>query len=217
MTFRAQMLDTLTSQSSRDLEAQALGLVPIVVETSGRGERSYDIYSRLLKERLVFLVGEVNDQTANLVVAQLLFLESENPDKDINFYINSPGGSVSAGMAIYDTMQFIKPDVSTLCTGIAASMGAFLLAAGAKGKRFSLPNSRIMIHQPSGGSQGMASDIEIQAKEILYLRHRLNSIMAERTGQNVEQIAKDTDRDRFMSAEEAVEYGLIDKMLTNRA
>ena len=165
MTFRAQMLDTLTSQSSRDLEAQALGLVPIVVETSGRGERSYDIYSRLLKERIVFLVGEVNDQTANLVVAQMLFLESENPDKDISFYINSPGGSVSAGMAIYDTMQFIKPDVSTLCMGLAASMGAFLLAAGAKGKRFALPNSRVMIHQPLGGARGQASDIEIQARE----------------------------------------------------
>jgi ATP-dependent Clp protease protease subunit len=190
------------------LDTEMLGLVPMVVEQSGRGERSYDIYSRLLKERIIFMVGPVNDQMANLVVAQLLFLESENPDKDISLYINSPGGSVSAGLAIYDTMQFIKPDVSTLCTGMAASMGAFLLAAGAKGKRFSLPNSRIMIHQPSGGSQGMASDIEIQAKEILYLRHRLNSIMAERTGQTVEQIAKDTDRDRFMSAEEAVEYGL---------
>ena len=199
------------------LDTEMLGLVPMVIEQSGRGERSYDIYSRLLKERVIFLVGPVNDQMANLIVAQLLFLESENPDKDISLYINSPGGSVSAGLAIYDTMQFIKPDVSTLCTGIAASMGAFLLAAGAKGKRFSLPNSRIMIHQPSGGSQGMASDIEIQAKEILYLRHRLNSIMAERSGQTVEQIAKDTDRDRFMSAEEAVEYGLIDKMLTNRA
>jgi len=199
------------------LDTQALGLVPMVVEQSGRGERSYDIYSRLLKERVVFMVGPVNDQMANLIVAQLLFLESENPDKDISLYINSPGGSVSAGLAIFDTMQFIKPDVSTLCTGMAASMGAFLLAAGAKGKRFSLPNSRIMIHQPSGGSQGMASDIEIQAKEILYLRHRLNTIMAERTGQSVEQIAKDTDRDRFLSAEESVEYGLIDKVLTNRA
>jgi len=199
------------------LDTQMLGLVPMVVEQSGRGERSYDIYSRLLKERVIFMVGPVNDQMANLIVAQLLFLESENPDKDISLYINSPGGSVSAGMAIYDTMQFIKPDVSTLCTGMAASMGAFLLAAGAKGKRFSLPNSRIMIHQPSGGSQGMASDIEIQAKEILYLRHRLNSIMAERTGQTVEQIAKDTDRDRFLSAEESAEYGLIDKVLTNRA
>ncbi|MFC0170413.1 ATP-dependent Clp endopeptidase proteolytic subunit ClpP [Pseudoduganella danionis] len=199
------------------LDTEMLGLVPMVVEQSGRGERSYDIYSRLLKERVIFMVGPVHDQMANLIVAQMLFLESENPDKDISLYINSPGGSVSAGLAIFDTMQFIKPDVSTLCTGMAASMGAFLLAAGAKGKRFSLPNSRIMIHQPSGGSQGMASDIEIQAKEILYLRHRLNSIMAERTGQTVEQIAKDTDRDRFMSAEEAVEYGLIDKMLTNRA
>nr|WP_038492087.1 ATP-dependent Clp endopeptidase proteolytic subunit ClpP [Janthinobacterium agaricidamnosum] len=199
------------------LDAEMLGLVPMVVEQSGRGERSYDIYSRLLKERLIFMVGPVNDQMANLVVAQLLFLESENPDKDISLYINSPGGSVSAGMAIYDTMQFIKPDVSTLCTGMAASMGAFLLAAGAKGKRFSLPNSRIMIHQPSGGSQGMASDIEIQAREILYLRTRLNGIMAERTGQTIEQIAKDTDRDRFMSADEAAEYGLIDKVLTSRA
>jgi len=199
------------------LDTEMLGLVPMVIEQSGRGERSYDIYSRLLKERVIFLVGPVNDQMANLIVAQLLFLESENPDKDISLYINSPGGSVSAGLAIYDTMQFIKPDVSTLCTGMAASMGAFLLAAGAKGKRFSLPNSRIMIHQPSGGSQGMASDIEIQAKEILYLRHRLNEIMADRTGQTVEQIAKDTDRDRFLSAEDAAEYGLIDKVLTSRA
>ena len=199
------------------LDTEMLGLVPMVVEQSGRGERSYDIYSRLLKERLIFMVGPVNDQMANLVVAQLLFLESENPEKEISLYINSPGGSVSAGMAIYDTMQFIKPDVSTLCTGMAASMGAFLLAAGAKGKRFSLPNSRIMIHQPSGGSQGMASDIEIHAKEILYLRTRLNGIMAERTGQSIEQIARDTDRDRFMSADEAVEYGLIDKVLTSRA
>ena len=199
------------------LETQGLGMVPMVIEQSGRGERSYDIYSRLLKERVIFLVGPVNDQMANLIVAQLLFLESENPDKDISLYINSPGGSVSAGLAIFDTMNFIKPNVSTLCTGLAASMGAFLLAAGEKGKRFSLPNSRIMIHQPSGGSQGMASDIEIQAKEILYLRHRLNSIMAERTGQSVEQIAKDTDRDRFMSADESQEYGLIDKVLTSRA
>ena len=198
------------------LDTQALGLVPMVVEQSGRGERAYDIYSRLLKERVIFMVGPVNDQMANLIVAQLLFLESENPDKDISLYINSPGGSVSAGLAIFDTMNFIKPEVSTLCTGLAASMGAFLLAAGQKGKRFSLPNSRIMIHQPSGGSQGMASDIEIQAKEILYLRHRLNSIMAERTGQSVEQIAKDTDRDRFMSSDEAAEYGLIDKVLTSR-
>ena len=198
------------------LDTQALGLVPMVVEQSGRGERAYDIYSRLLKERVIFLVGPVNDQMANLIVAQLLFLESENPDKDISLYINSPGGSVSAGLAIFDTMNFIKPDVSTLCTGMAASMGAFLLAAGAKGKRFSLPNSRVMIHQPSGGSQGMASDIEIQAKEILYLRERLARIMAENTGQSVEQIHKDTDRDRFMSAEESVDYGLIDKVLTNR-
>ncbi|MES2019506.1 MAG: ATP-dependent Clp endopeptidase proteolytic subunit ClpP [Pseudomonadota bacterium] len=199
------------------LDTQALGLVPMVVEQSGRGERSYDIYSRLLKERVIFMVGPVHDQMANLIVAQLLFLESENPDKDISLYINSPGGSVSAGLAIFDTMNFIKPDVSTLCTGMAASMGAFLLAAGAKGKRFSLPNSRIMIHQPSGGSQGQASDIEIQAKEILYLRERLNHILAERTGKTMEQIHKDTDRDRFMSGDEAAEYGLIDKVLTSRA
>jgi ATP-dependent Clp protease protease subunit len=199
------------------LDTNMLGMVPMVVEQSGRGERSYDIYSRLLKERVIFMVGQVNDQTANLVVAQLLFLESEKPEKDISLYINSPGGSVSAGMAIYDTMQFIKPDVSTLCTGMAASMGAFLLAAGAKGKRFSLPNSRIMIHQPLGGAQGQASDIEIQAREILYLRERLNGILAEKTGRSLEQIAKDTDRDNFMSADAAVEYGLIDKVLTHRA
>jgi ATP-dependent Clp protease protease subunit len=199
------------------LDTQSLGLVPMVVEQSGRGERAYDIYSRLLKERVIFLVGPVNDQMANLIVAQLLFLESENPDKDISLYINSPGGSVSAGLAIFDTMNFIKPDVSTLCTGMAASMGAFLLAAGANGKRFSLPNSRIMIHQPSGGSQGQASDIEIQAKEILYLRERLNKILAERTGKTMEQIHKDTDRDRFMSGDEAADYGLIDKVLTSRA
>ncbi len=199
------------------LDTHALGLVPMVVEQSGRGERAYDIYSRLLKERVIFMVGPVNDQMANLIVAQLLFLESENPDKDISLYINSPGGSVSAGLAIFDTMNFIKPDVSTLCTGMAASMGAFLLAAGQKGKRFSLPNSRIMIHQPSGGSQGQASDIEIQAKEILYLRERLNHILAERTGKTMEQIHKDTDRDRFMSGDEAAEYGLIDKVLTSRA
>jgi ATP-dependent Clp protease, protease subunit len=199
------------------IEPQMLGMVPMVVEQSGRGERAYDIYSRLLKERVIFLVGPVNDQAANLIVAQLLFLESENPDKDISLYINSPGGSVSAGMAIFDTMRFIKPEVSTLCTGLAASMGAFLLAAGAKGKRFSLPNSRIMIHQPLGGAQGQASDIEIQAREILYLRERLNSILAESTGQTIEQIAKDTDRDNFMSAASAVEYGLIDRVLTHRA
>ncbi|MBG7617839.1 ATP-dependent Clp endopeptidase proteolytic subunit ClpP [Herbaspirillum sp. AP02] len=192
-------------------------MVPMVIEQSGRGERAYDIYSRLLKERIIFLVGPVNDAMANLIVAQLLFLESENPDKDISLYINSPGGSVSAGMAIFDTMQFIKPQVSTLCTGLAASMGAFLLAAGAKGKRFSLPNSRIMIHQPLGGAQGQASDIEIQAREILYLRERLNSILADKTGRSVEQISKDTDRDNFMSADAAVEYGLIDKVLTERA
>ncbi len=199
------------------LETDMLGMVPMVIEQSGRGERAYDIYSRLLKERVIFLVGPVNDHTANLVVAQLLFLESENPDKDISLYINSPGGSVSAGLAIFDTMQFIKPDVSTLCTGLAASMGAFLLAAGAKGKRFSLPNSRIMIHQPLGGAQGQATDIEIQAREILYLRERLNMILAEKTGQSIEQIAKDTDRDNFMSAEQAVEYGMIDKVLTHRS
>ena len=198
------------------LEINMLGMVPMVVEQSGRGERAYDIYSRLLKERVIFLVGPVNDQAANLIVAQLLFLESENPDKDISLYINSPGGSVSAGMAIFDTMQFIKPDVSTLCTGLAASMGAFLLAAGAKGKRFSLPNSRIMIHQPLGGAQGQASDIEIQAREILYLRERLNGILAEKTGQTIEQIAKDTDRDNFMSAQEAKAYGLIDSIFIER-
>jgi ATP-dependent Clp protease, proteolytic subunit ClpP len=194
-----------------------LGYIPMVVEQSGRGERAYDIYSRLLKERVVFLVGPVTDNTANLVVAQLLFLESENPDKDIAFYINSPGGSVYAGMAIYDTMQFVKPDVSTLCTGLAASMGAFLLAAGKKGKRFALPNSRIMIHQPSGGAQGQASDIQIQAREILELRERLNQILAENTGQPVERIAQDTERDNFMSAADAVSYGLIDQVLTSRA
>ncbi len=197
-------------------EPQGLGLVPMVVEQSGRGERAYDIYSRLLKERIVFLVGVVEEQSANLVVAQLLFLESENPDKDIHLYINSPGGSVSAGMSIYDTMQFIKPDVSTLCMGQAASMGAFLLTAGAKGKRFVLPNSRVMIHQPLGGFQGQASDIAIHAKEILYLRERLNGIMAEHTGQSLETLEKDTDRDNFMGAEEAVAYGLVDKVLTRR-
>jgi ATP-dependent Clp protease protease subunit len=199
------------------IETDMLGMVPMVIEQSGRGERAYDIYSRLLKERVIFLVGPVNDHTANLVVAQLLFLESENPDKDISLYINSPGGSVSAGLAIYDTMQFIKPDVSTLCTGLAASMGAFLLAAGAKDKRFSLPNSRIMIHQPLGGAQGQAADIEIQAREILYLRERLNQILADKTGRTIDQISKDTDRDNFMSADQAVEYGMIDKVLTHRA
>ena len=199
------------------LDTEMLGMVPMVVEQSGRGERAYDIDSRLLKERVIFLVGPVNDHTANLVVAQMLFLESENPDKDISLYINSPGGSVSAGLAIFDTMQFIKPDVSTLCTGLAASMGAFLLAAGAKEKRFSLPNSRIMIHQPLGGAQGQAADIEIQAREILYLRERLNQILADKTGRSIEQIARDTDRDNFMSAEQAAEYGMIDKVLTHRA
>lgn len=193
-----------------------LGYVPIVIEQSGRGERSYDIYSRLLRERVIFFVGPVNDHSANLVVAQLLFLESENPDKDISLYLNSPGGSVYAGMAIYDTMQFVKPDVSTLCTGIAASMGAFLLAAGTKGKRYTLPNSRIMIHQPSGGTQGQASDIQIQAREILRLRERLNEILAKNTGQSVERIAEDTERDNFMSAEDAVSYGLVDKVLVSR-
>ncbi len=198
------------------LDTQALGMVPMVVETSGRGERAYDIYSRLLKERVVFMVGEVNDQTANLVIAQLLFLESENPEKDISLYINSPGGSVSAGLAIYDTMQFIKPDVSTLCMGMAASMGAFLLAAGTKDKRFSLPNSRVMIHQPLGGARGQASDIEIQARESLYLRERLNKILSDRTGQTIETIAKDTDRDNFMSGEQAKEYGIIDQVIEKR-
>lgn len=198
-------------------DTQALGLIPMVVEQSGRGERSYDIYSRLLKERVVFLVGPVNDVTANLIVAQMLFLESENPDKDIYFYINSPGGSVTAGMSIYDTMQFVKPNISTLCIGQAASMGAFLLAAGEKGKRYSLPNSRIMIHQPLGGFQGQASDIEIHAREILTLRGKLNSMLAHHTGQPIEQIEKDTDRDNFMSAQTAMEYGIVDKVLTSRA
>jgi len=198
------------------MEPQALGLVPMVIETSGRGERAYDIYSRLLRERVVFLVGPVNDATANLIVAQLLFLESENPDKDIYLYINSPGGSVTAGLAIYDTMQFIKPNVSTLCIGQAASMGAFLLAAGEKGKRFCLPNSRVMIHQPLGGFQGQASDIEIHAKEILYLKQRLNEMLSRHTGQPVDRIDRDTDRDNFLSAEGAVEYGLVDKVLTAR-
>jgi ATP-dependent Clp protease, protease subunit len=198
------------------LETQSLGMVPIVIEQSGRGERAYDIYSRLLRERVIFLVGPVNDQTANLVVAQLLFLESENPDKDVSLYINSPGGSVSAGMSIFDTMQFIKPDVSTLCMGLAASMGAFLLAAGAKGKRFALPNSRIMIHQPSGGAQGQASDIEIQAREILKLRESLNVLLAERTGQTLEKIRLDSERDFFMSSDEAKGYGLIDQVLAKR-
>ena len=198
------------------LETQGLGLIPMVIEQSGRGERSYDIYSRLLKERVVFLVGPVNDQTANLVVAQLLFLESENPDKEISFYINSPGGSVSAGMAVFDTMNFIKPAVSTLCVGMAASMGAFLLAAGAKGKRFALPNSRVMIHQPSGGAQGQASDIEIHARDILKTRDQLNRILAANTGQDIEKIQRDTERDYFMFAEEAKDYGLVDAVISKR-
>lgn len=198
-------------------EPQGLGLVPMVIEQSGRGERAYDIYSRLLKERVVFLVGPVTEMTANLIVAQLLFLESENPEKDISFYINSPGGSVSAGLAVYDTMEFIKPDVSTLCIGQASSMGAFLLAAGAKGKRFALPNSRVMIHQPMGGFQGQASDIEIHAREILYLRARLNDLMAKHTGQKSDTIERDTDRDNFLSAEESVKYGLVDKVLLSRS
>lgn len=204
-------------QSQFDTAPTGLGYIPMVVEQSGRGERSYDIYSRLLKERVVFLVGPVNDMSANLVVAQLLFLEAENPDKDIYLYINSPGGSVTAGMSIYDTMQFIKPDVSTLCIGQAASMGAFLLAAGAKGKRYSLPNSRIMIHQPSGGFQGQSTDIEIHAKEILYLRSKLNDILAYHTGRTAEEIDRDTERDNFMSAEQSVEYGMIDKVIGSRS
>ena len=205
-----------SSPQAASQEIQGLGMVPMVIEQSGRGERSYDIYSRLLKERVIFLVGPVNDQTANLVVAQLLFLESENPDKDISFYINSPGGSVTAGMAIYDTMQFIKPDVSTLCVGMAASMGAFLLSAGTKGKRFSLPNSRVMIHQPSGGAQGQASDIEIHARDILKTRDQLNRILANNTGQTVEKIERDTERDYFMFADEAQAYGVVDQVISKR-
>ena len=197
--------------------ASNLGLIPMVIEQSGRGERSFDIYSRLLKERVIFLVGEVNDQSANLVVAQLLFLESENPDKDISFYINSPGGSVTAGLSIYDTMQFIKPDVSTMCLGFAASMGAFLLAAGAKGKRYSLPNSKIMIHQVLGGARGQATDIEIQARDLLRTKEQMNRILAERTGQPYEKVVQDTERDYFMTAPEALEYGLIDRVIEKRA
>ena len=205
------------STLQQDLSPQGLGYIPMVVEQSGRGERSYDIYSRLLKERVVFLVGPVNDMSANLVVAQLLFLEAENPDKDISLYINSPGGSVTAGMSIYDTMQFIKADVSTLCIGQAASMGAFLLAAGAKGKRFSLPNSRVMIHQPSGGFQGQSTDIAIHAKEIMYLREKLNAILAYHTGKTAAEIDLDTERDNFMSAEQSLAYGMIDKVITSRS
>ncbi|MDR3410127.1 MAG: ATP-dependent Clp endopeptidase proteolytic subunit ClpP [Formivibrio sp.] len=204
--------------SRQEFDPQNLGYIPMVVEQSGRGERSYDIYSRLLKERVVFLVGPVNDQTANLVVAQLLFLESENPDKDISLYINSPGGSVTAGLAIYDTMQFIKPDVSTLCVGMAASMGAFLLAGGAKGKRFALPHSRIMIHQPLiGGLQGQASDIEIHARELIKTKRTLNELLAKHTGQSLETLEHDTDRDNFMSSDEAKSYGLIDEVLLTRS
>lgn len=210
------MNNTLQPQAGFDMTPSALGYIPMVIEQSGRGERSFDIYSRLLKERVIFLVGPVNDMSANLVVAQLLFLEAENPDKDISLYINSPGGSVTAGMSIYDTMQFIKPDVSTLCIGQAASMGAFLLAAGAKGKRYSLPNSRVMIHQPSGGFSGQSSDIEIHAKEILYLRAKLNDILAHHTGKTAAEIDRDTERDNFMSAEQSVEYGMIDKVLGSR-
>ena len=198
------------------LDVQSLGLVPMVIEQTARGERSFDIYSRLLKERVIFVVGPVEDYMANLIVAQLLFLESENPDKDIHVYINSPGGSVTAGLSIYDTMQFIKPDVSTMCIGQAASMGAFLLSGGAKGKRYILPNARTMIHQPSGGTQGQATDIEIQAKEILFLRDRLNRLMADHTGQTLETIERDTERDRFMSAEQSVEYGLVDEVIDRR-
>jgi len=199
-----------------DLDPKALGLVPMVIEQTSRGERSFDIYSRLLKERVIFIVGPIEDQMANLVVAQLLFLESENPDKDVHLYINSPGGSVTAGLSIYDTMCFIKPDVSTMCIGQAASMGAFLLSGGAKDKRYILPNARTMIHQPSGGAQGQATDIEIQAKEILFLRERLNGLLAEHTGQPIDVIERDTERDRFMSAEQSVEYGLVDEVISSR-
>src|SRR5207344_642259 len=210
------MSNTRRVDFGAQVEPQGLGLIPMVIEQSGRGERAYDIYSRLLKERVVFLVGPVTEVTANLIVAQLLFLESENPDKDISFYINSPGGLVSAGLAIYDTMQFVKPDVSTLCIGQAASMGALLLCAGAKGKRFCLPNSRVLIHQPIGGFQGQATDIEIHAKEILYLRQRLNEIMAKHTGQDMKTIERDTDRDNFFGADEAIKYGLVDRVLVSR-
>ncbi len=202
--------------SGFDQDPPALGLVPMVVEQTSRGERSFDIYSRLLKERVIFIVGAIEDHMANLIVAQLLFLESENPDKDVHLYINSPGGSVTAGLSIYDTMRFIKPDVSTMCIGQAASMGAFLLSGGTKGKRYILPNARTMIHQPSGGAQGQATDIEIQAKEILFLRERLNSLLADHTGQTMEVIERDTERDRFMSAEQSVEYGLVDEVITSR-
>ena len=203
-------------QSGFGQDPQALGLVPMVIEQTSRGERSFDIYSRLLKERVIFIVGAIEDHMANLIVAQLLFLESENPDKDVHLYINSPGGSVTAGLSIYDTMRFIKPDVSTMCIGQAASMGAFLLSGGTNGKRYILPNARTMIHQPSGGAQGQATDIEIQAKEILFLRERLNRLLADHTGQPMEVIERDTERDRFMSAEQSVEYGLVDEVITSR-
>jgi len=203
-------------QSGFSEDPQALGLVPMVIEQTSRGERSFDIYSRLLKERVIFIVGAIEDHMANLIVAQLLFLESENPDKDVHLYINSPGGSVTAGLSIYDTMRFIKPDVSTMCIGQAASMGAFLLSGGTKGKRYILSNARTMIHQPSGGAQGQATDIEIQAKEILFLRERLNSLLADHTGQTIEVIERDTERDRFMSSEQSVEYGLVDEVITSR-
>ena len=204
------------SQQGFDQDPRALGLVPMVIEQTSRGERSFDIYSRLLKERVIFIVGAIEDHMANLIVAQLLLLESENPDKDVHLYINSPGGSVTAGLSIYDTMRFIKPDVSTMCIGQAASMGAFLLSGGSKGKRFILPNARTMIHQPSGGAQGQATDIEIQAKEILFLRERLNSLLAEHTGQSMEVIERDTERDRFMSAVQSVEYGIVDEVISSR-
>lgn len=204
------------SREEAALDPQGLGLVPMVIEQTSRGERSFDIYSRLLKERVIFIVGPIEDHMANLVVAQLLFLESENPDKDVHLYINSPGGSVTAGLSIYDTMRFIKPDVSTMCIGQAASMGAFLLSGGTKGKRFILPNARTMIHQPSGGAQGQATDIEIQAKEILFLRKRLNGLLSEHTGQSMEVIERDTERDRFMSSEQSVEYGLVDEVISSR-
>ena len=204
------------SQQGFDQDPSALGLVPMVIEQTSRGERSFDIYSRLLKERVIFIVGAIEDHMANLIVAQLLFLESENPDKDVHLYINSPGGSVTAGLSIYDTMRFIKPDVSTMCIGRAASMGAVLLSGGSNGKRFSLPSARTMIHQPSGGAQGQATDIEIQAKEILFLRERLNSLLAEHTGQSMEVIERDTERDRFMSAVQSVEYGIVDEVISSR-
>ena len=215
--FNSPLFTPPAMQATGTTDPQNTGLVPMVIEQTSRGERSFDIYSRLLKERVIFMVGPVEDQMANLIVAQMLFLESENPDKDIHFYINSPGGSVTAGMAIYDTMQFIKPDVSTMCVGQAASMGAFLLAAGAAGKRYVLPNSRVMIHQPLGGFQGQASDIEIHAREIIKIKERLNQLLSEHTGQPLEQVERDTDRDNFLDAQDALEYGLVDQVLSSRA